>query len=190
MTPSENQDMTTLLGRVNQRDREAWPELFVKAEGDLRKIARAWLAGKLPQQDLQTTILVDDAFVKLVNDEKVVWENRIHFFGFAKKVMKQFFLDDIRKVRAKRRGEGKTHTCDPSRLSAVAATPSPDADDLQALDAALIRLKEIDPVRSEVVRLRLDGHTLEEIAELLGLAPSTAHRKLEAARAWLRRELS
>ena len=190
MLPAGDQDVTTLLGRVTKGDRQAWPELFVKTEAALREIARARLAHKLPQQDLQETMLVDDAFLRLVSDANVVWKDRGHFFGFAERVMRQRFLDDIRKLRRKKRGGGKTRACDPDRLAAVPARPPTDADDLRALDAALTRLKGIDPGSSTMVRLRLEGHTFERIADQLGLAVSTAHREWEAARAWLHRELS
>jgi RNA polymerase sigma factor (TIGR02999 family) len=183
------EDVTQLLVKVQEGDAEARETLARRVEWELRKIASAYLRRKSGPHSLQTTILIDDAFMRLVGDAApVAWQSRTHFFRAAARAMRQMLVDHERRRRARKRPP------EDRRLPAEALEQATICDphvDLLALHEALEKLKEIDPRQAEVVQLRqFGGYTLEETARLLDVSRNTVKADWAASRAWLHRELS
>jgi RNA polymerase sigma-70 factor, ECF subfamily len=150
-----------------------------------RSMAREWRKGTM-----QTTVLVNEAYMALIDQRHVDWQNRAHFFAISAKVMRRILLDDARRRRRTKRG------CDavavPVDEVAISA-PGPGADpvDIIAVDRALQNLELLDPDQAKVVELRFfGGLTIEETATVLGVSPATVKREWSVAKAWLYRALS
>ena len=176
-------DVTRLLDAVRAGDRHAAAELLPVVYDELRKLAAARLANEKPGQTLDATALVHEAYLRLVGpaDEKR-WDHRGHFFAAAAEAMRRILVDTARRKTAARRA-GAREDVDPDRIAA----PGED-DELLALDEALDRLAEKDPVKAELVKLRyFAGLTADQAAAVLGISPSTADRHWTYARAWLKR---
>ena len=184
MRPAE---VTALLERWSAGDRAALDELMPIVWGELRRIARRRLARERAGHTLQTTALVNEAYLRLVDQDRVRWQNRAHFFGVAARMMRRILVDHARARAASKRGSG---------VVAVpleqARPPAPVSGvDVLGLDAALLRLSALDPRQGQVVELRFfGGLTVEEVAEVLGIAPITVKRDWRMARAWLFAELA
>jgi RNA polymerase sigma factor (TIGR02999 family) len=182
-------DITTLLGLAGQGDRQAQEALYPLVEAELRKRAAAHMRHEHVRHDLQTTILIDDAYLKLVGQQNMTWESRAQFYCLAARVMGQILVDDFRKLAAARRGGGKpTHSLD--QVSAPVDWQA--ADPLQELEVheALNKLAQNYPDLIAVFRLRYyGGWELTEIADILNISQSTVKRRWENAVARLRREL-
>ena len=162
-------------------------ELLPVVYAELRRLA-ASLAYRLPPgQTLQPTALVNDAYLRLLQDSHLGWQNRAHFFGIAARSMRQILVERARaRGAAKRGGDRVRVTFDPAL--AVAADASPV--DLEVLNDALTRLAALDPELGRVVEVRFfGGLSIEETAEALGVSPATVKRRWTLARAWLAREL-
>ena len=153
---------------------------------ELRRRAAVQLRRERRNQTLQPTALVHEAYVRLVDQRRVVWQNRSQFFGVACQMMRRILVDRARANRmAKRSGQWACVTLD----EAIRATPPVDADVLD-LAAALKRLAAFDPRKSQLAELRfVGGLSLTEAGEALGVSPATAERDWQAARAWLFKEL-
>lgn len=152
---------------------------------ELRTIAAGQLRGERTDHTLQPTALVNEAFLRLVDQESVQWSNRSQFFAMAAKAMRRILVDYARRRRAQKRGG------DPGQvpLDEVEIAVAPDVDML-GLDDSLTRLEELDSRQARVVELRFfAGCTLEEIGEVLDISPSTAKRQWRLARVWLRADL-
>lgn len=180
-------DVTELLGRWGNRQHQVEDLLFPLVYNELRKIARAHLRRERADHTLQPTALVNEAYLRLVDQERVEWQGRAHFFGIASQMMRRILVDHARKKNAARRGAGAHKvTLDEAFLAGTS-----DSVDLVALDDALARLAEIDPDQERMVELRFfGGLTIEETAEVMGTSPATVKREWTTARAWLYRELS
>jgi RNA polymerase sigma factor (TIGR02999 family) len=153
---------------------------------ELRKVAEQSLRRERPDHTLQATALVNEAYLRLVDQRQVRWKDRVHFFAVSAGVMRRILVDHARRHRAAKRGGGVTSV--PLDEAAIAA-PEPDVDYI-AIDAALERLAAIDPRQAQVVDLRfLGGLTIEETAEALSVSPATVKSEWSLARAWLYREL-
>lgn len=153
---------------------------------ELRRLAAAYLRRERPGQTLQATALVHEAFLRLANERHVSWHNRAHFCAIAAGSMRQILVERARRRRAAKRGG------DPLRVSLDASllTEGPVPLDIEAVDDALKRFAEIDPVRARIVELRFfGGLSIEETAEVLGVSPATVKRGWALARAWLRQDL-
>jgi RNA polymerase sigma factor (TIGR02999 family) len=156
-------------------------------EAELRRLARGYLRRERPGHVLQTTALVNEAFVRLVGWQEVKWQNRAHFIAMAAQLMRHILVDIARR---------RARSADGPRVLVVDIADAEQAvrdrsRDLMALDDALRELAEHDPRKSQIVELRFfGGLTLEEIAEVIGVAPVTVSREWAKARAWLRRELA
>jgi RNA polymerase sigma factor (TIGR02999 family) len=179
--------ITRLLDAWRGGNRSALDELVPLVEAELRRLARGYLRRERAGHVLQTTALVNEAFVRLVGWQDVNWQNRAHFVGMAARLMRHILVDIAR--RRARSAEG------PGALVVDLADVDPAAPvrsrDLVALDDALRELSEHDPRKTQIVELRFfGGLTLEEIAEVIGVAPITVSREWAKARAWLRREVS
>jgi RNA polymerase sigma factor (TIGR02999 family) len=178
-------DVTRLLDAAAAGDRHAAADLLPLVYDELRKLAAARMAAESPDQTLQPTALVHEAFLRLVGPaDDARWDNRGHFFAAAAEAMRRILVDTARRKAAARHGGGLGRLAlDPD----LAATPEP-REDLVALDAALDRLAADDPVKADLVKLRyFAGLTLPEAAAALGLSERTAGRHWAFARAWLRR---
>jgi RNA polymerase sigma factor (TIGR02999 family) len=154
---------------------------------ELRKLAAQRLAQEKPGQTLQATALVHEAYVRLVDAEKVRrWDSRGHFFAAAAEAMRRILVDNARRKRTEKHG-GRSARHDLDSI-VLAAEPPPAADELLALDEALTRFAAVDSAKAELVQLRyFAGLSLEDCAAVLGISLSTAKRHWAFARAWLYR---
>jgi RNA polymerase sigma factor (TIGR02999 family) len=165
---------------------EAMSALMPVVYDELRRVARAYMQRERPGQTLQATALVHEAYLRLLGERHVSWQNRAHFCAIAANSMRQILIERARRRHAQKRGGGAERVTLDERL---AAAPSP-AVDLEALDEALTRLAALDPKRARIVELKyFGGLTIEEIAEVTRTSPATVKRGWALARAWLRREI-
>jgi len=182
---STTHEVTQLLVAWGHGDQAAADQLIPLVYGQLRRIARNRLRGEFASQTLQSTDLINEAYVRLV-EQSVNWQSRAHFYGIAARLMRQILIDKARARHALKRGG------DQYQISLTDADGEfKQSRDLLALNEALEALSEIDPKRSEIVELRFfGGLTIEETAEVLGVSAPTVERSWRAARAWLQTELA
>ena len=184
MTIPASQNVTQLLLAWERGDEAARDELIPLVYDVLRRIARRHLRGERAGHTLQTTALINEAYLKLV-EQSVPWQSREHFFGIAARLMRQVLVDYARaRQRLKRGGDWQ-------QISITSAEASlGQAADLLALNDALETLTEVDPQRSQIVELRFfGGLTIEETACVMGISTASVERGWRAARAWLQTEL-
>ena len=174
-------DVSRLLDAAARGDRKASAELLPLVYDELRKLAAARLAHEPPGQTLQPTALVHEAYLRLIGPD-VEWDGRGHFFAAAAEAMRRILVDGARRKNAEKHGGGLLrHVAADMPIAALEAV-----DDLVALDEALNRLAEHDPVKAELVKLRyFAGLTIEQAAAALGISPATAKRYWSYSRAWL-----
>ncbi|HKR60856.1 MAG TPA: sigma-70 family RNA polymerase sigma factor [Pyrinomonadaceae bacterium] len=186
MTPTP-QNVTQLLTGWRNGDRAALDALLPVVYEELRKQAARYLRHERVGHTLQTTALIHEAYIRLVDQKNVHWQNRAHFFGIAAQLMRRILVDHARtKKRAKRGGSDIRVTFNDANVMGQ----SKDLD-IVALDEALEHLATIDEQQSRIVELRFfSGLTVEETAEVLGISPATVKRDWSMAKAWLHRELS
>jgi RNA polymerase sigma-70 factor, ECF subfamily len=180
-------EISEILAEWNDGNSAAFEKLYPLVTNELRKIARAHLRGENPNHTLQTTALINEAYLKLAGQKNVQWKNRAHFYAIASKVMRRVLLDYARNRLRDKRGGGA------ERLEfEEAAIISPEKSrEIIALDEALDRLAKFDKLKSRIVELRyFFGLSVEETAEVLDIAPITVMRQWKLARAWLKREIS
>lgn len=185
MSGTEPGEITRLLEAWSAGNEEALEELMPLVHSELRSIAAGQLRRERASHTLQATALVNEAFLRLVDQHRVQWRSRSQFFGVAATAMRRILVDHARKRRAQKRGG------DPQRvpLDQVEISVEPDVD-LLDLDDALTRLAALDPRQARVVELRFfAGCTMEEIADVLHISKSTAKRQWRLARVWLRADL-
>lgn len=177
-------DVTRLIEAADQGDRQAAADLLPLVYEELRKLAAARMTGEAAGHTLDATALVHEAYLRLLGDQQ--FNGRGHFFAAAATAMRRILIERARKKgRRKHGGDRQRQEWNPDLIAA----PVPD-DELLALDAALARLSERDPVKARLVELRyFAGLTGEQAAEILGISPKTADRYWVYARAWLRREM-
>jgi RNA polymerase sigma factor (TIGR02999 family) len=182
---TDDADVTGLLLAWSDGQEAARSRLIDAVYGELRQIARRYLQRERDDHSLAPTALVHETYLKLVDQRRVRWENRAHFFGIAAHLMRRILVDHARSRAAAKRGTDRTVVLETVDIE----TPPPDVDVL-ALDAALDKLAAIDARQSRLVELRFfAGLTVEETAAALDIAPITAKRDWAHARAWLFREL-
>jgi RNA polymerase sigma factor (TIGR02999 family) len=180
-------DVTRILHAIEQGDSHAADQLMPLVYHELRKLAAERMARENPGHTLQATALVNEAYVRLVNVEKAQhWNSRGHFFAAAATAMKRILIERARhKKRAIHGGDWQRLQLHPD----LAAAPTAD-DDLLALDAALAKLAEHDPIKARLIELRyFAGLTGDQAAQILGISPKTADRYWVYARAWIRRAM-
>ena len=184
--PAPPSEVTQLLVRWRGGDRKALDSLLPLVYDELRRIARHYLQGERTGHTLQSTALVNEAYVRMVAQDFPQWQNRAHFFAVAAQLMRQILVDYARSHRAAKRG-GEVYKV---ALDEAEEQPfTPDVDVL-ALDQALKELAEMDRQQSRVVELKFfAGLSIEDTAEVLGVSASTVKRDWITARAWLYREL-
>ena len=184
--PSSPGKATQILIDLQGGDESALDRLMPLVYEDLRALAKSYLRRRRPDDTLETTALVHEAYLRLVHQEKVDWKSRSHFFAAAAQAIRHILVDHARaRGRAKRGGAWRRVTLD----EAVAITERRDVDVL-ALDEALNKLASLDHRQSRVVESRFfGGLTIEEVGCALGVSPRTVNDDWTVARAWLRREL-
>jgi RNA polymerase sigma factor (TIGR02999 family) len=184
---SRMSEVTRILSAIEQGDPSAAVQLLPLVYAELRKLAAQNLAQEKPGQTLQATALVHEAYLRLVgNGEEPHWDNRRHFFAAAAEAMRRILVENARRKQAHKHGGGRQRI-DLDGEALVA--PEPDVDVL-ALDAALNRLAEHDPIKAKLVELRyFAGLTGDQAAAALGMSASSTDRLWVYTRAWLRREL-
>jgi RNA polymerase sigma factor (TIGR02999 family) len=180
--------ITQLLDAAAQGDAAAIQRFWPAAHEEVRASARAYLAREGRGCGLQTTEVVDEVYLRLGGDGPLRWENRRHFFGAVAQAIREILIDDARKNGRLKRGGGRPP--DPL-LEEPAAEPGDNPLLVLAIDEALEKLKDVDGVAAEVVKLRyLFGLSIDETGAALGIAAKTVDNKWRTARAWLHRELS
>ena len=179
--------ITEMLREWGDGRHEAFDELVPHVYDELHRQAARFLRRERPNHSLQTTGLVHEAYLKLVNQKNVSWQSRSHFFAIAAQTMRRILVD-----HARNRGREKRGRANEMLPLEEALTKAEEADvDLIALDEALSRLNEIDPQQTRIVELRyFCGLTLDEAAEVTGVSRATAARDWDAAKAWLFREMT
>ena len=178
-------EVTRILSAIEQGDPQAAEQLLPLVYEELRKLAADKLARETPGQTLDATALVHEAYLRLVgNDDSRRWKDRGHFFAAAAQAMRRILVDNARRKRAQKRGAGLQR----QPLDPVAA-PEIDVEVL-ALDEALEKLAEAEPIKARLVELRyFAGLTGDQAAKVLDISPATADRHWAYARAWLRNEV-
>ena len=187
METPEPHDVTKLLLRWGNGEREAFDALAPLVYDELRRLAGRYLRRERSEHTLQSTALVHEAYLRLVDQRNVRWQNRAQFFGLAAELIRRILVDHARaRLAAKRGGTVYKITLD----EALDASAPRDLD-LVRLDDGMKTLAQMDPQQARVVELRFfAGLTIEETAEVLGISPATVKRDWLVAKAWLRRELS
>lgn len=180
------EDITQALIDLSGGDPEALDRLLPVVYDNLRSLARRELSRERPDHTLNATALVHEAYLRLVQLDRITWEGRAHFFGAAAQAMRRILISYARMRKAEKRGAGAEHV----PLDDVVAVARQRPQELLALDEALERLAEIDERRARIVECRyFAGMSIEETAETIGVSPATVKRDWLLARAWLNREL-
>ena len=178
--------ITQLLIDWNNGSPEALEKLMPMVEAELRRIAANYMRRERPGHTLQTSALVNEAYLKLVDQREVHWQNRSHFFALASQMMRRILLDHARTQGRVKRGGEAVHV----NLEDVAVMSPQKSEELIALDEALTRLAEFDPQKGRLVEMRFfGGLTVEEVAEVLEIAPVTVMLHWRLAKAWLQKEM-
>jgi RNA polymerase sigma-70 factor, ECF subfamily len=186
MATATTHEITELLKAWGKGDKAALDELTPLCYQELRRLARRHMRQERLGQTLQTSALVNEAFLRLTDWENVDWQNRAHFFAMAARIMRNILVDFAKRRRSAKRG------ADPLMVSLSDAANVPERGaDLIALDEALDALAALSPRQSQVVELKFfGGLTIEETAEVLKVSAGTVRRDWSLAQAWLYRELS
>ena len=184
---SEPLDITELL-RVVREQPQASEQLYDLVYGELKRLARIQLSRERAGHTLQPTALVNEAYLKLVDQTRAEWQNRSQFFAVASRAIRRILVDHARHRLRQKRGAGAEKL--PIEFTDNVAAPGPSTD-LVALDEALTRLREEDPVKFDVVEMRFfGGLNNQEIATVLGVSSRTVDRHWRYSKAWLYRALS
>ncbi|MGO8793159.1 MAG: sigma-70 family RNA polymerase sigma factor [Terriglobia bacterium] len=184
--PDPPGDITLLLTELQVGNRAAESKLVPLVYDELRRLARRYMRGERADHTLQPTALVHEAYLRLLGQRDVQWQNRAHFFGVAAQLMRRILVDHARAHRAEKRGGDEPKVT----LDTVFVFTEAKGADLVAVDEALTRLTERDPRQGRIVELRFfGGLTEEEAAEVLGVSTRTVKRDWKVARAWLYKEV-
>jgi RNA polymerase sigma factor (TIGR02999 family) len=183
----EPDKLTELLAAWSDGDKAALEQLTPIVYQELYRLAAGHLAHERAGHTLQATALVNEAYVRLINQKRVRWQNKAHFLGIAAQMMRRILVDYARSRRYAKRGGGAPVVS----LDEAAAVSVEQASNLVAVNDALVRLSELDARKGRVVELRFfGGLSVEEAAEVLQVSPNTVLREWRTAKAWLHRELS
>ncbi|MGH9839605.1 MAG: sigma-70 family RNA polymerase sigma factor [Blastocatellia bacterium] len=187
MSNAPSQEITQLLLAWGEGDQEALERLMPLVLGELRSLARLYMNRQRPGHTLQTTALVNEAYLRLVDSSRVKWQSRAHFFAVSAQLMRRVLVDFARSRQNLKRGGGARQVS----LDEALVVSSERGEELIALDDALSALAEFNPRQSRIVELRyFGGLSEEETAEALKISIRTVRRDWSLARAWLYRELS
>jgi RNA polymerase sigma-70 factor, ECF subfamily len=180
-------EITELLTRWKGGDEDALDHLTHLVYPELRRIARQYMRRENPAHTLQTSALINEAYLRLVDQQHTQWNDRLHFFAVAAQIMRHILIDHARRRHFAKRGAGAQHV----PLDETTMVHEARAAEFVALDDALRRLGDFDARQCQIVELKFfGGLTVEEVAEVLKLSPITIKREWRAAKAWLQLEIS
>jgi RNA polymerase sigma factor (TIGR02999 family) len=186
MAASPN-EVTQLLINWSNGDEAALDDLIPLVHSELRRLARHYMGRENPGHTLQTSALINEAYIRLVDQQNVPWQNRAHFFAVSAQVMRHILIDHARSHCYAKRGGGARRV----PLDEAVAINDQRAAELVALDDALNNLATLDPRKSQIIELRFfGGLSIEETAEAMKISPITVTREWRSAKAWLRREMN
>ena len=184
---STSNDITGLLLAWNNGDDAVLERLVPLVHSELRRLAKGYMRRERPGHTLQTSALINETYLRLVDGPRVSWQNRAHFFGIAARLMRRILVDFARERNFKKRGGGRQQV---SLEVAMLVSPAPDAD-VVALDEALDALAQVDERKARVVEMRyFGGLTEKEIASVLKVSGETVRRDWRLAKSWLLRRLT
>jgi RNA polymerase sigma factor (TIGR02999 family) len=187
MLATDRQELTRLLQAWSDGDKQAFEKLVPSVQQELHRLAGFYMAGERSNHPLQTTALINEAYVRLLGWENVRWQNRAHFFGVAAQLMRRILVDHARAHRRTKRGGGAIQTT----LDEGCIYRQERTRDLLQVDEALTKLEQLDPRKGRIVELKFfGGLTEEEIAAVLEISERTVRRDWNLARAWLHHEIS
>ena len=179
--------ITALLTKWSDGNKAALDELFPIVESELRRLAHRRMSRERPGHTLQTSALVNEAYLRIAKQNNIRWQNRVHFFAIAARMMRRILVDYARGKKYAKRGGSAVQVS----LAAAEQTPGESAAEIIALHEALIRLEELDVRQAQVVELRFfGGLTIKETAEAMNISVDTVKREWSTAKAWLYREIS
>lgn len=180
-------DVTQLLIQWRRGDKTALDKLIPLIYEELRRLASHYMRGERTDHTLQTTALVNEAYLRLIDHKDMQWQNRAHFVGVAAQAMRRILVDHARSRQYFKRGAGVPKVS----LDEAAVVRQEQTAELVALDDALTDLARVDPRKSQIVELRyFGGLSVDETAEVLGISPATVMRDWSTAKAWLLRAIS
>jgi RNA polymerase sigma factor (TIGR02999 family) len=184
---TEQRELTQLLKAWSDGDQTALEMLVPRVQQELRRVAGSYMAGERRNHPLQTTALINEAYIRLIGWKTVRWQNRTHFFAVAAQLMRRVLVDIARARRQAKRGGAPLETT----LDESCLFQRERSRDLVAIDEALTRLAEIDPRKCRIVEMRFfGGLTEEEVALVLEISDRTVRREWRLAKAWLLTELT
>ncbi len=187
MSGGGDKDVTTLLLDWGKGDADALNQLTPLVYGELRRIAGHHLRRERPDHTLQSTALVHEVYLKLIDQQRVQWQDRDHFFAVASQMIRRILISHARAHKAAKRGAGATKLL----FDEAIGLPGGESADLLALDGALESLSQVDPQQGRIVELRFFGElSIEATAKILEISPATVKRDWNVAKAWLYRELA
>ncbi|HLV87775.1 MAG TPA: sigma-70 family RNA polymerase sigma factor [Candidatus Sulfotelmatobacter sp.] len=183
---AEAEDVTLLLSALTRGEQHAASKLIPVVYDELRRLAASYMRRERIDHTLQATALVNEAYLKLVEQRSVDWQSRAHFFGIAAQLMRRILIDHARgQLRQKRGGEMQMVSLDEAFVFS-----EQQGDELLAINDSLEKLTKVDPRQARVVELRFfGGLTVEEAAQVLGVSPKTVKRDWNVAKAWLYADL-
>ena len=180
-------EITELLQAWSNGDSQALGKLIPLVDHELRKIAHAYMNRERAGHTLQTTALVDEAIIRLLEGEKISWQSRTHFYSLVARRMRQILIEHARQQLTAKRGNRAEHV----DVAEALFLSSEASQEMIILDEVLMKLEKLDERKAKIVEYRyFGGFTLEEIANVLGISPSTVEREWRVARAWLKREMT
>ena len=183
---SSAHQVTQLLIDWSKGDRAALDQLMPLVNAELRRLAAHYMRRERPGHTLQTSALVNEAYLRLIDQKSVNWQSRAHFFGIAAQLIRQILIDHARKRQSAKRGGAQQVS-----LGETAVVSRERSIELLALDEALDRLAAFDPRKARIVELRFfGGLNLDETAEVMGISSPTVQREWRSAKAWLHHSLS
>jgi RNA polymerase sigma factor (TIGR02999 family) len=186
MSNLSQKELTQLLIDWSNGDQAAIDKLMPLVYEELRRLARHYMRRERPGHTLQTSALINEAYLRLVDQQNISWKSRAHFFGISARLMRQILVDHARAHNYAKRGGDQQKI----PLDEMASIGKDRAYEIVALDDALQSLSSIDPQQTRIVELRFfGGLTIEETAEVLGISHATVEREWSMARAWLRKEM-
>jgi RNA polymerase sigma factor (TIGR02999 family) len=175
-------EITVLLTEYKEGDKQAYDKLFDMVYGQLKKVAHNIKFHNSDQQTLNTTALVHEAYIKLINSDEISWESRQHFYSLASKAIRQILIDSARKRKAKKRN--------PEKQELVPEQSSETPYDIEALEMALRKMEKKYGTVAKIIEYRFFiGLTIKETAELLQISPATVKRNWAMGKMWLYREI-
>ena len=186
MPPNPDVQPTELLRAWSQGDESARERLIPLLYAELHRLARRYMRGERPDHTLQPTALVNEAYLRLIDVNRVEWRNRTHFLALAAQMMRRILVESARNRHRQKRGGGAVR----ENIDNIDELPKPEERDVIALNDALSGLTTFDSRMSRIVELRyFGGLTVEETADVLNVSPETVMRDWKTAKAWLLREL-